>query len=257
MKPDASRSFAAADSAGTAGRARSGPHASPGRADQPGAGTSCAPAACTPRCSTAVRGRSRCTAASGAGTAHTRMSAQGDSQHPGSRQQASTPPLRAAKRPQESAVLKRWTKPVRRCNTLTALCARHGGARRIEQLSGRLGRRARSDPRRRHGSTAPPAAPARPPRPRLPAAPPRATPTRDAYRARCSQSSCRPSGHNPAAGLSTAAVGRRLRRTDRPPRWASRVRRRQLRQHLVNAPQSADDQLPSPSTDPRLLGHLW
>jgi len=43
------------------------------------------------------------------------------------------------------AVLKRWTRPVRQCNTLPALCALHGGARRFEQLSGRLGRRARSD----------------------------------------------------------------------------------------------------------------
>ena len=43
------------------------------------------------------------------------------------------------------AVLERWTCPVRRCNTSRALCALHGGARWFEQLSGRLGRRARSD----------------------------------------------------------------------------------------------------------------
>ena len=39
------------------------------------------------------------------------------------------------------------------------------------------------------------------------------------------RNSRRYSSHADAAGLSTAAFGRRLRQTDRPPRWASRVRR--------------------------------
>ena len=89
---------------------------------------------------------------------------------------------------------------------------------------GRLGRRARSDSLRRHRSTAQPAARARPPSAsvpgrtghlrRLPGAP--------------AQAHVGHSSHATAAGLSTPAVGRRLRRTDRPPRWASRVRRGQL-----------------------------
>ena len=98
MKPDASRSFAAGGSAGPAGRARSGPLASPGSVGQPRAGNPCAPARGTPHCSTAGRGRSRCTTALLAGTAHTRTSARSAPGYPWPQQPAPTPPLRAPKR---------------------------------------------------------------------------------------------------------------------------------------------------------------
>jgi len=98
VKPDASRSFAAADSAGPAARVRSGPRASPGSVDRPCAGTPCVPAPGSPHCSTAARGRSYCTTALRAGTAHTRTSARGDPRHPWPQQRASRPPLRAPKR---------------------------------------------------------------------------------------------------------------------------------------------------------------
>jgi hypothetical protein len=99
VKPDASRSFAAGGSAGPAGRARSGPRVSPGSVGRPRAGRPCAPARDTPHRSTAGRGRTRCTTAPLAGTAHTRTSVRSA---PGQalprRQPASTPPLRAPKR---------------------------------------------------------------------------------------------------------------------------------------------------------------
>ena len=89
MKRDASRSCAAAGSAAPAGRARSVPRVSPGSAARPRAGSACAPAAGTPRRSTAGRGRSRRTAAPGAGhSTHANV-------RPG-RPTASTPPMASA-----------------------------------------------------------------------------------------------------------------------------------------------------------------
>ena len=170
---DASRSLvsaAAGDSAGRAARARSARLGWPGSAARPRAHTRAASATHTRARSSAGRGRSGCIPALPAGTAHTRTSDRGDPRHPRPRQPASKPPLRAPKR-----LRSRQCSSVGRDPSVGAIlrahCAQHGGARRFEQLSGRLGRRARSDPRRRHRSTAPPAAPARPPRRRLPAAP--------------------------------------------------------------------------------------
>jgi hypothetical protein len=121
------------------------------------------------------------------------------------------------------AVLKRWTRPVRQCNTLPALCALHGGARRFEQLAGRLGRRARSDPRaapfycsarytRKASGPQRPAAPTRDADPRhLPAAP--------------AQAHAAPPRTPPPQACPRRRAGGACDETDRPPRWASRVPR--------------------------------
>jgi len=100
---------------------------------------------------------------------------------------------------------------------------RHGGRGGLNNLSGRLGRRARSRSRSQRRSTAQTTACARPPK--APSCAPARSPTAPGCATRRVTSTPR-SAHRihpalcatpPAAGLSTAAVGRRLRRTDRPP----------------------------------------
>ena len=135
---------------------------------------------------------------------------------------------------------------------------RHGGARRFEQLSGRLGRRARSRSRSQRRSTAQATACARPPRP--PSCAPARSPTAPGCATRRVTSTPR-SAHRihpapvrtpPAAGLSTAAVGRRLRRTDRPPRWASRVHGT----NVADAPPTDPPSAPLTPDPPYLAGSV-
>jgi len=256
VKPDASRSFAAADSAGPAGRARSGPHASPGSADRPRADCARALARDTPRCSTAARGRSRCTAAPPAGTVHTRTSARADPRHPRPRQPASKPPLRAPKR-----LRSRLCSSVGRDPSVGAIlrphCAQHGGVRRFEQLSGRMGRRARSDSRRRPPFYCCAGGIRKAPSAEIADSADFATPTRGAYRARCPQSSRRPSQHTAGRRL-VHGGGRSALATNRPTAAVGKpCSPHRLRQYLVNAPQSPGHRAPSSSTAPYLLGQFW
>jgi len=74
VKPDASRSFAVGDTTRPAARARSGRPACSGNAGLPHAGHHAAIDRGTQCCSTAVRGRSRCTPALRSGSARTNTS---------------------------------------------------------------------------------------------------------------------------------------------------------------------------------------